>query len=755
MLAAFVVSPVLSGCLKSPTGAPLTANGAADGAPLVTLKLPIHVVFVGFPAGLVDEKSFVARLPANRSPFNELRASTTGSTPNEPLAYALDYHVHDASAAFASALFGYAASIAKPAKADSFLAGYDATTTGHAHACTPAASPTPVPLPVATPLDTPPACKDVEQIPADTLEAWIAANRGAYGLDFGANGAFAGYTLFLLDSWSNGYLPKDTYHEYAIDDHTGDLALTGNQRAWGGEHDFVFFDPTAAPDFYDDHPWAVYTVADGASGAQDEDKPLWDLAASPDVLEKNLARNVADAVSILWARNPIYFPEYAPHYDFPLTVFIDPAAHTNPNSPLYGIAPADIKNWTDTTRLQAALAGVVARSSVKSEVKFVFLPTDDMGMFQALQDAKHRASPTSVDFGVLKHYLRENWAQYVPKENDTRVYPEFVFWLEYPSTSFFAYSDGDEWGDSWGVFTNVADMRLCPLRAPPSGPACLFGGTGPSPQFAQVYQEVLLHELGHSLSLTHTHDTSHYDSKGYSTYDVNWLWDSTASSMTYRHFRLSFDQFDRDYLARAQASWLAQGALQRDPSNVDAKDAVARLARGETVSALDAALKARNATMTLPAPAIDAKPLAPTTTMDLVVPASGTLVGDPPYVSPMPIYAPNPLALVYQDQEGATKSSFTYKVPDGTKRLEIRWEETTPVNALRSAWLDVTTAQGRPVGGAYNNGFDVVELTDTWRCEGSCVISLHQYAGVAGEFTVTVTPFASAERTTPLDVHAK
>lgn len=715
-LALALCVPLLAGCLQSP-GSSLPPGTSAQAAGF-ELSLPVHVVAVGFAA--FDDAALLANVQPLLPQFQWIRAYTTGVQAPEPLQYKVDYRVHHAPEAFAQDLFAFAKTVARADRPDGSLANYDAA--GEKRVCTPAPARSPVIVAGMDP--TVPTCGDIQRIDAGAVEAWIAGNRAAHGLDFGA----PGQTIFLLDSYTKGYLDPKSYHQYEVKADAQTLRMR-TMRAWGGEHDFVFLDVGAAPNTYDAYPYGSYGPgAPNLAGVRDG--PIWEYKQATSAFYANLGRNVGDAVRMLWARDPIYPFEYAERYVLPFYVFIDPNSHSNPDSPLAKVDTSDVPGNTDEAGIRKAFADLAPWANVTVEFHYVYLPDGDAAVAEVIKDAKDRSDKQSVDFGIVKRYFRENWAKYAPAVPGAKVYPTFAFLLDAPSDGIYAYSDGDEVGRSWGVFVNIADFLACVPAAKVPPTFCftedVFGG----PDYWWAWwNSVLAHELGHSFGLTHTHDTAGLATAGQLTYDLNWLWDSTASVMTYRHTLGTFDAFDKELVLRNHAANLALRALQADGSD---RGALERLAKGDYAGAFGAAQEAaRLLPGLLDARAAGAR--GTTATLSIEVPATSSPLGVLDPMGALPVAPPvNPLTATHR---------FPILLPANATAFEIEVREgDAPSHSGWAAYVLIADAGGNVVGALTNNGYDIGVWEALDKCLGTCHGILVPYSGAQSAYTVNVTP---------------
>lgn len=715
-LALLLLTPALVGCLGTSED---TEPAEADRSKTFEMTMPIHVVGVGFES--FDEQALQEELDEPMQPFLMQRAAVTGDSSRTPLRYDVEYRIHEAPEAFAEGLFSKAADLSEQAEASEWLKQWDRD---HEQRICDSG-----PLP-----DTPARdlrgvgaeCEPIERIDAEGVEAWIAEHRAGHGLDFGD----PGYTVFVLNPHAQGYLSTDTYHQYAIEDGTG-FQQSKTMRAWGGAHDFVFLDAAAAPSSWDYHPWMNFT-RDGLQDMEKTDPPIW--ATEDDDFYDNLARNVYDAARILWTRKPIYPIEYAERYVLPIHVIVDRTAFSNPDSPFHQLDPEDVEANTEPEVVQNAFERIVPWAEVEVNVTYTYLPEDDPELADALEDAKTRYNTGSVDFGVLKHYFRENWDSYVPNASDAKVYPSFAFWLSDRSQNIFAYSDSDAWGDSWGVFHNFADVFLC---ARPAEPVCSYEDVFADSDAAwTVWNGILIHELGHSFGLNHPHDTLSLDDDGYTTYVVNWLWDSTSSMMTYRHYQPTFSSFDEDMVRRSVTVNLATGILAEQGEDSEAgelaQQALDQLEAGDGQTALDTARQAHDRAQASLEPLSTGFTTGETQSTVLDLPASPAPAGEFPVLFPL-------FLVPRESNPGA--ASWPIEVPEDADGLIVEYQEQQPVTkAKQSALALLVNDEGEAALVLSYNVYDRRVLLETDRCDGGCELVIYKQSGAASSYEVNVTP---------------
>ncbi|HWG89584.1 MAG TPA: hypothetical protein VNZ52_01925, partial [Candidatus Thermoplasmatota archaeon] len=560
-----LVLPALAGCLtqEEPT-APLTIV-----EPQWSLEVPVtmNVVLVG-TGDRIDPEKLRPSLPETRPLYNLQEFGITRTVDLEPVQLRLTWQFHQAPEAFAQAFFAAAKNASFEGPAPRFLVNYDATSGQNRleHSLVDGLYGTPLAA-VA-----PPSGQTITYIDAPTLEQWVQDHRAEYGLTFPG----AEYTLFVVDSYTDGYLPQDTYHYYYFDDGTIDADLTRpkpwaartgpetrtefhtpkdptSNRGWGGGWNFAWIDLGAAPSWMDYTPWVPPFEDDNV------DHPIWDLKDDPAKLHRNLGRHLGDAALVKILRTPIYDFEYRPKWFFPVHVFVESTAVSGKNTPVYGV---DVETWLIKENIERAYRDLAPWINTTVTVEYHYLPQDDPGMAQAVRMSEAYGNPTVASAGVIKQYLRDNWAKYVPEvDEDTRVFPQMMFFLDGIYTFWGlnqggGFADADAWGRPWVAFNHIFDVCVKPEQVPCTK-ATKWEGAG-------SLDLLVIHEGGHHVGLTHARDTGILDLENHTDeYYANWFWDSTWSVMTYRHQNPGFDQYDRDVTARGHVGWSLNLAVKR------------------------------------------------------------------------------------------------------------------------------------------------------------------------------------------------
>ncbi len=725
-VALVLLVPLLAGCFSAKPAEPLPITAG------FVLDLPVHVVAVGFPD--FDEAALETHLIQPPPVYNVMRAFTTALVEPAPLQYRIHYNVHDAPAEFATALFAFAQSASAKDEPDAYLAQYDRAR--EQRVCPASDLPALPPLPAQPPTEVPmPPCEEIDRIDANAVEEWLSENRAAYGLEFGG----ASHTIFVLDSYTNGYLPRDSYHQYSIGAEFGRTAYAPyDMRAWGGHHDFVFVDVGAAPNAWDDQPWRAAGLTDQS------DWPIWEYANDMGQFYENLGRNVVDAVSFLWARDPLFQFEYAPKYVFPTYVIIDSTSMTNPASPLHAVKPYDIQSNTREDEITGAFRGLLPWAEIEMPFTYLVLPDDDPALAEAVADAKQRYTADAVDIGVVKNYVREHWDEYVPTESGAVVYPIFAFWFGEPTVAGASFLGGDEWGDPWGVFFSIADgFRAC--VPPERAPCTVVDLARDDDVWWRVWNSLFVRQLGYILGLAEFSGT--LDPDGTPVIHLNRLWESTASAMTHRHTVQEFGANDVQVLYRNHAAAFALDVLAKEggaagSARASALDALNLLRKGEDQLAFETALAAKHASgQNVGSAPLDLVAGEPRGAM-VEFPMGYGPVGRPPRAPPIG-YPEAPEDFWWQQVEVEVPTDAT------AVKFEMR-ERDAPSHRFWSAGLEIYGSDGEWVTGAYDNAYDAVVLLNMARCGSGCTVWMYADSGVASAYDVTVTPLYGGDEPVPL-----
>jgi len=503
---------------------------------IIEHTMNIHIVLVGFEDGVIDEQTILDRVPTEYRPMDTLRSYYVDGFPEywEPQKFYYSYEFHTASDEFAQAYFDAANSFSEWGDlGDEGRAGYDEENydylkqydlrPGSAHA--------------RNLLDD-----EVQFIDVIQLELWIDEHEDDYDLDFGVNS----YTYYIIDSYSRmeedfgNVLPVDRYHYYKFSDYDWGRRGIHTMRTWGGDRGFLWIDVGAAPNFYEvpDDELAV--------GSADDDPPIWDIGnIVPGYLgtftlqdfNDNMAKDFHFALNFRFSPSYIYHPEYAPEYYMNVHVYYEDGVMQDERVPL------DMEEVLDRLRQSFPWC------TINGEAHVYDLPTDDPGMYQAIEDGNEAGGYTYCDATPIIDYVETHRDEYYNGPED--AFDIFAGFVQFEDDHYaFAaplapqgvamYSPD---GTPWGILCGNNEMH----RRTEDGDA---PGEGVFP-----WNSVAAHEAGHFFGLHHPHDgiLRHHGSDGtdgeYESTN-HWLWDQSYTIMSYRTHSYRCDVLDMDHLAR-------------------------------------------------------------------------------------------------------------------------------------------------------------------------------------------------------------
>ena len=495
----------------------------------------IHFVTVGFEEGLFDESYILDRVTTEYEPWDTLRSGLAGFplVQQEYQRFYYNFEFHTASDEFAQELFNAAGDYSEyydlgdegnlwyDEENHDYLKIYD-TTRGHGRLL----------------LDLQ---GNVQLIDAIQLEDWIEANKGRHGLDFGVNS----YTFFLIDSWSRmesdfgNVLPVDEYHYYKFYEADWERRGIHTMRAWGGTYDFLWLDVGAAPNFYevvDDDTGSQYSFA----GSAEDDPPVWDLdcpnpffRVTESEFNANIARDFHYALNFRFSPSYIYHPTYAPEYYLNAFVYYEEAPVTQDEQ-----TALDMEEVLDRIRVGFPWA------RVNGEVHFHYEYGDDPGFYDAIEDCKIEEQQTCDVEVLIRHVETHREMYYLGPEEAFQIMAIFIQFEDsvYSVAAPVAPQGVAMYGPDrkpWGIFqvNNEGHRRA---EDNPTTP-----GAGVFP-----WTSVAAHEAGHFFGLHHPHDGMLRYADGTYTGGLHWLWDQSATLMSYRTHTYAFDGLDIDQLAR-------------------------------------------------------------------------------------------------------------------------------------------------------------------------------------------------------------
>ena len=494
--------------------------------PALHLATPVNLVFVGYQPSTVDLHRILSQLPAHGDPLVRF-PNFFGITKDVGLRYDYHYSVRFTGKAFDDAFFGYLSSIAKVGPIDYYQKLYNE----QQHNA----------------LDVGPTTAYID---ANATEAWLE-NQSQARLGIAADQ----YTVFLVNWYGRAdFQFHDYYHLGNIDPATGfDYGRLSESltRAWGGNSGPTwFYDLSAGPD-WDDNSYDVDDAQFAGEGVTEyRMPPIWEYGNTTAYrpftdLSGDLAKVIRyDAIDILFTPSPIY----------------DPAA-TVPSPGSVKRIEADVfEGDPPNNGLSHIFAGIIQNNAQALEPYYgVTASVTDQPLADGVLDAYNIAAgisnaPGCSDFTTfgplgfpeaeLDCYFRDHRAQYFPASPGDAVIPVADFTVPQYPFPFIGSTDPDF---QTGEPTFITEFDV----APPPGYITLY------PMI-----ETTIHETGHFVGLSHTHDgydsTSGIDFNPEGAFNFSWDSDESATPMSYlpNGGSLTFDRFDRDNMSRWQVGRL-------------------------------------------------------------------------------------------------------------------------------------------------------------------------------------------------------
>jgi hypothetical protein len=489
-------------------------------------QLPVQVVFVGYDRSLVPEKPFLGAMPKHAAPVIRSRQDYDRKEALG-LDYAFDYHVVFAEPGYADRFFGALGGMAVRQES---VDGRTRT--------------------LYQDLYNRQAGNVLEVgqnflVDAPTVERWLTEHPPP-GVDPERN------TVVFVNWWGRADFRFHTYTKFGEPDpDTGyDSGRNRQSRhliAWGGTapddeetgragpaHRLWFHDLSAGPD-----SWAGGWNVDDADfdGDQKPDRrlpPVWEyLAAGGTRSRAELARDLAGvaryvAIDLLFAPSPLYPPYLTPHR-LPASINLDVNTYRDRGPTLTG----------------TPLRGDVVLAELR------------------------KLTPIPLSWDIEERPLRDDGeACFHQYRRDKPCYPEYAHYPGYADLFLYqaqhldvrdgggdyelvvaGYITQSELDISGSAEDNYADgtQSMVVVNLTPRG---LADGRG--------LTATLIHEVGHHLGLSHTHDG--YDSEeGRDFVAVGdrffvWVGDEVNSVMSYVGLNHDFSVFDRDHMNRWQAT---------------------------------------------------------------------------------------------------------------------------------------------------------------------------------------------------------
>lgn len=438
------------------------------------------------------------------------------------------------------------------------------------------------------------------------FEDWVAKHPPA-GLDFDLSKPANGYTFFVVDSfrpsYAKDYFNPNRYHNFRVMNELTTDPDSGTQngfdwgRVWGGRYRFLVLDVGAAPNGWEAPVTLANTkifrlAANGDSSAYDP--PIWHYQPSRiGDFYANIGEDVEYAIWMRFTRGYLYRPRAYDKFILATNTWHDADAYTP--------FPSKLEELYDDKLVLAAYRDLIPYATFDGFSRFKYLSKGDPEQ-DAIDEGKQASiSRLPVPFAVNAHPTmllidrnRERYAPYEPGAFTVPVinvvFQSFHTWDLPLIVGGVAEGEG---GEAWGQIQNVND-RTKTNKA--TGTVKDSKGTEHSPTIGQDPREegvdnvarfgftaTALHEAGHFLGLSHTHDAVAYEWRNgavdqptgyYST--IDWMYTTTASPMGYGWEYNKFEVLDKDNTWIGHAcEWLmeAQDALADAYAALDGKGA--------------------------------------------------------------------------------------------------------------------------------------------------------------------------------------
>jgi hypothetical protein len=504
---------VLSLLAVSPAAAKNNERGLQPGE-FVTYeqKVPINIVFLGYPRNSIDQDELLDMLPASYAPV--VRYPLFYGTPGREmgLQFNFDYRVKFAGQDLTNRFFRYLEQIGTEGEPTDFQLMYNEQENNV--------------LEVTSP---------VLHIDAPSVEKWLARQFEQE----------KGYTIVFINWYSR---PDFNFHVYTKTDEPdtdtgynfGEIRASRKMIAWGGSHSRLwFYDLSAGPEAWTDN-WNVDTPdLDGNEVEDYRMPPIWeydeDGYRDPSALSADLGRITRFVgINLLFTSSPLYDPmATAPGAGGKRIVHIN----------LFDDDPDSVgADWINTDEVASQFSSF--QPYYDWEVNLVNLPLEGEALrafriFAGLDTTEDCWSNFGTPFAQLFCYFDLNRALYIPDYNEA----DYV-------AGIFAFNTTEaNLGTEVGLLGFADDDWL-------SGtPSFVFEfDTAEYRELGYGFTSTTIHEGGHHFGLSHPHDG--YDSElgldygPADEYYYAWSGDESHSVMQYLALTNEFGQFDRDNMYR-------------------------------------------------------------------------------------------------------------------------------------------------------------------------------------------------------------
>jgi hypothetical protein len=537
---------VLSLLVVSPAAAKANQRGLQPGEQVTyEQKIPINIVFIGYPRNTIDREELLNVLPESYAPV--VRQPQFYGLPGRDmgLEFNFKYNVTFAGSDLTNRFFNYLKKIGTPGDPTDYQLAYNDQESNV--------------LEVTSP---------VLYIDAPSVEGWLRRN---------LNKPTKSYTVVFINWYSR---PDFKFHVYTktdvVDPDTGynfgEIRPTRKMIAWGGSHSRLwFYDLSAGPEAWTDN-WVVDVTDLDGNGVEDyRMPPIWEYDEAgyrdPSALSEDLGRVTRFVgINLLFTSSPLYDPlATAPGAGGDRVVHIS-MLEDDPNN--LGT------DWINTALVEAQFArfqpyydwevNLVDHNPIEPDAQRAFR------IFAGVDTSDDCWTEFGDPFAELFCFFDMNLADYVPEYAE----PDYVL-------PVFAFNTtGDNLGDQFGLLGFADDNWTDGTQS--------YVFEFDAPEYRDLgygFTTTTIHEGGHHFGMSHPHDG--YDSElglDYGPADefyYAWSGDESNTIMHYMDLSIEFGQFDRDNMYRWEMAgylnWSNQllGEIQAHP---DAKQVSGRIA---------------------------------------------------------------------------------------------------------------------------------------------------------------------------------
>ncbi|MHA1983646.1 MAG: hypothetical protein ACW967_04765 [Candidatus Hodarchaeales archaeon] len=360
---------------------------------------------------------------------------------------------------------------------------------------------------------------------------YISASNAISWLDNNINTYFGSinnsYSLYIINTYTWGYVSDYYYYDFSFPDpDTGVESGETLTILYGGDYPNrgVFLDISAGPVNYHESDTSEENEGVSASTIQ----PIWEYSFPQDIakLNDNLTEYIQETIDLVFTPSYIYEPVIKNRFDVSVYIFDNTSLGTVYNNPL---------NFINTTLIDSTFDKLIPYSDWNTSYFINFL-SNHPGLTQVIKNSYALTNQTEFPNAInpyqdVINYLNENRSEFGMTDE---TIPVFIFaWDE---VLFF--------GSEFVLGRAIADENENALMVISGYNPVLYPNSG--------YTHLIIHEVGHILSLRHPHDGWSWDkfNKTGNPSVLDWLRDFISTPMSYAHKDVTFSTFDYDNLDR-------------------------------------------------------------------------------------------------------------------------------------------------------------------------------------------------------------